>query len=112
MSEPRASSLADLLACVAGFGRSMQAVFDPQRVLPALRTPQALRPDRVTTARGANRPHPSIVCSCTMVVRLHTTDVRPHTPIRFSNVTFACGAPNTLILRHLPPNSTSARLMH
>src|SRR5713101_1963450 len=33
MSEPRESSLADLLACIAAFGRSMQAVFDPQRFL-------------------------------------------------------------------------------
>src|SRR5207302_1529522 len=33
MLEPRESSLADLLACIAAFGRSMQEVFDPQRFL-------------------------------------------------------------------------------
>jgi hypothetical protein len=33
MSEPRESSLADLLACIAAFGRSMQEVFDPQHFL-------------------------------------------------------------------------------
>ena len=33
MSELRESSLADLLACIAAFGRSMQEVFDPQRFL-------------------------------------------------------------------------------
>ena len=33
ISEPRESSLADLLACIAAFGRSMQEVFDPQHFL-------------------------------------------------------------------------------
>ena len=85
MSEPR-----DLLACVAGFGRSMQQVFDPQCALPALRTPQALRPDRVTTARGAcratpvDRVFPHNACAST-----HDRCVSTHTPIRFSNVNFA-----------------------